>query len=163
MIGNTNIGLTYKPENISNDGTIVLRSSNILNGKIDYTDIVRVNSLIKDNQYAEENDILICARNGSKSLVGKCAIIPQTDNKMSFGAFMAIYRTPFYRYVYYFLNSKEFKKVFDDSNSTAINQLTQVMLKRTILPLPPMQEQIKICNIIHELFDNIENIEDSLN
>ena len=163
MIGNSNIGLTYKPENISNDGTIVLRSSNIINGKIDYSDIVRVNSKIKDNQYAEENDILICARNGSKSLVGKCALIPKINDKMSFGAFMAIYRTPFYRYVYLFLNSKEFKKVFDDSNSTAINQLTQAMLKRTVLPLPPIQEQIKICNTVQELFNLIENIEDSLN
>ena len=162
MIGTTNIGLTYKPENISNNGTIVLRSSNIVNGKIDYSDIVKVNSQIRESQFAEENDILICARNGSRALVGKCAIIPKTDEKMSFGAFMAIYRTAFYRYVYLFLNSKEFKKVFDDSNSTAINQLTQDMLKRTILPFPPLAEQIRIYNMVGKLFSEIESIENSL-
>ncbi len=163
MIGNTNIGLTYKPEDISNDGVIVLRSSNIVNGKIDYSDIVKVNSKIRENQFAEENDILICARNGSRSLVGKCALIPKTAEKMSFGAFMAIYRTTFYRYVYLFLNSKEFKKVFDDSNSTTINQLTQDMLKKTILPLPPFEEQMRIYKMVDELFSEIENIENSLN
>ena len=162
MIGKTNIGLTYKPEDISPNGTIVLRSSNIVNGKIDYTDIVKVNSQIRDNQFAEENDILICARNGSRALVGKCAIIPRSDKKMSFGAFMAIYRSFFYRYVYIFLNSVEFKKVFDDSNSTTINQLTQDMLKRTIIPFPPLNEQMRIYNKVQELLYGLECIESSL-
>ena len=87
MIGHTNIGLTYKPENISPDGMIVLRSCNIVGGKLDYTDIVKVKTQIRDNQLAEENDILICARNGSRALVGKCAIIPKSSQKMSFGAY----------------------------------------------------------------------------
>ena len=65
MIGTTNIGLTYKPTDIVADGTMVLRSSNIINGKIDLSDLVRVNSIVRDNQYIQENDILICARNGS--------------------------------------------------------------------------------------------------
>jgi type I restriction enzyme S subunit len=69
MIGSTNIGLTYKPEDIIENGTMVLRSSNIVNGKIDLSDLVRVKTSIRDNQYIEENDILICARNGSKALV----------------------------------------------------------------------------------------------
>ncbi len=68
-IGSTNIGLTYHPEDISTTGTIVARSSNIVNGRMDYSDLVRVTCPIRDNQYLEQNDILICARNGSKSLV----------------------------------------------------------------------------------------------
>lgn len=90
MIGSTNIGLTYKPVDIVADGTMVLRSSNIINGKIDLSDLVRVNSTIRENQYIQENDILICARNGSKALVGKCAIYENANEKASFGAFMAV-------------------------------------------------------------------------
>lgn len=41
-IGDTNIGLTYKPTDKSDQGVIVLRSSNIQNGRMDYTDIVKV-------------------------------------------------------------------------------------------------------------------------
>lgn len=87
---------------------MVLRSSNIVNGKLDLKDLVRVNTTIRDNQYVENNDILICARNGSKALVGKCTIIKNLSEKASFGAFMAIYRTQFYEYIYYFLNSNLF-------------------------------------------------------
>ena len=41
-VGYTNIGLTYRPSDKSDDGIIVLRSSNIQNGKMYYEDIVRV-------------------------------------------------------------------------------------------------------------------------
>ena len=42
-IGETIIGLTYKPSDVvESNGTIVLRSSNIKNGVIDYSDLVRV-------------------------------------------------------------------------------------------------------------------------
>ena len=86
MIGTTNIGLTYKPTDIAEKGTMVLRSCNIKNGKIDLSDLIRVNTSIRDNQYIENNDILICARNGSKALVGKCAILQGFEEKASFGA-----------------------------------------------------------------------------
>ena len=97
MVGTTNIGLTYKPADVSEEGTIVLRSCNIRNGKIDLEDLVRVKTDIRDNQYIGENDILICARNGSRSLVGKCAVMNNIGEKASFGAFMAVFRSICYR------------------------------------------------------------------
>ena len=161
MIGQTNIGLTYSPKDIAVNGTMVLRSSNIINGKLDFTDLVRVNTSIRDNQYVKENDILICARNGSKALVGKCAIIRDIKEKASFGAFMAIYRTPFYEYVYWFLNSNYFREIFYDSNSTAINQLTQAMIKSARIPLPPLSEQKRIADKINELMGLVDVIEEN--
>ena len=59
------IGLTYKPEQICDDGTIVLRSGNIQDGKISFSDIVRVNAPIKESLFVKEDDILMCSRNGS--------------------------------------------------------------------------------------------------
>ncbi len=148
MIGSTNIGLTYKPTGIVTNGTMVLRSSNIINGKIDLTDLVRVNSTIRENQYIQENDIIICARNGSKALVGKCAIYENANEKASFGAFMAVYRSRFFRYVYYFLNSEFFRNTFSNDDSKQINQLTQDMIKNTTIPLPPFTEQKRIVDAI---------------
>jgi type I restriction enzyme S subunit len=46
-IGDTNIGLTYSPQNISNEGIPVLRSNNIQKGKLDLSEIVRVNVEVK--------------------------------------------------------------------------------------------------------------------
>ena len=158
MIGSTNIGLTYKPTDIVTNGTMVLRSSNIINGKIDLTDLVRVNSTIRENQYIQENDILICARNGSKALVGKCAIYENANEKASFGAFMAVYRSRFFRYVYYFLNSEFFRNTFSNDDSKQINQLTQDMIKNTTIPLPPFTEQKRIVDAIETAFLQLDEI-----
>ena len=74
-IGETNIGLTYSPKDISDIGTPVLRANNVQNGKLDLTDLVRVNKAIKNKVIVQEGDLLICARSGSKTLVGKTAQI----------------------------------------------------------------------------------------
>ena len=162
MIGSTNIGLTYKPVDIVADGTMVLRSSNIINGKIDLSDLVRVNSTIRENQYIQENDILICARNGSKALVGKCAIYENANEKASFGAFMAVYRSRFFKYVYYFLNSEFFRNTFSNDDSKQINQLTQDMIKNTAIPLPPFAEQKRIVTAIETAFAQLDEIANSI-
>ena len=163
MIGTTNIGLTYRPADIDTQGIIVLRSCNIVNDEINLTDLVRVRTSIRENQFVQKDDILICARNGSRSLVGKCALIPELDEKVSFGAFMAVYRTPYFKYIVHFLRSNFFRSVFDSSNSTAINQLTQDMLKRAVVPLPPLAEQLRMVDKITELFEILNCIEESLN
>jgi type I restriction enzyme S subunit len=166
-IGSSNIGLTYSPINISkdNNGTIVLRSSNIKNGKLDFSDIVKVNISIADSKKCHLNDILICTRNGSKNLVGKCAIVDKSD--LSFGAFMAIYRCGIQKYVYYYLNSSLFKIQMAKNQSTeTINQITQDMLFNCIIPIPPLEEQQRIVDKIEKLFqklDEIKPIEEELN
>ena len=81
-------GLTYKPKDVADFGTIVLRSSNIQEGKLSFADVVRVTCDIRDRAYVKENDILMCSRNGSADLVGKVALIPQLGEPMAFGAFI---------------------------------------------------------------------------
>ena len=162
MIGTTNIGLTYKPTDIAEKGTMVLRSCNIKNGKIDLSDLIRVNTSIRDNQYIENNDILICARNGSKALVGKCAILQGFEEKASFGAFMAIFRSSCYQYVYHFLNTAFFRLTFDNDDSKQINQLTQAMLRDALIPLPPFAEQQRIVLKLSELLALVEDIDEGV-
>ena len=93
------IGLTYKPTDVSTNGWVVLRSSNIQDGLLDYNDIVRVNMDIPEKLRVQVNDIIICARNGSKKLVGKSALVREVNEPTTFGAFMAICRTQFYEYM----------------------------------------------------------------
>ena len=162
MIGTTNIGLTYRPTDITANGIMVLRSCNIVNDQIDLNDLVRVETTIRENQFAQENDILICARNGSRALVGKCALIPSLGEPASFGAFMAIYRTEYFSYIVHYLRSTFFRSVFNDGNSTTINQLTQDMLKRAIVPFPPLAEQHRIVAAIEAALYELNRIEKSL-
>ena len=161
MIGTTNIGLTYRPTDIEPGGIMVLRSCNIVNDQVDLSGLVRVKTTVRENQFAQKNDILICARNGSRSLVGKCALIPDLREPASFGAFMAIYRTEYFEFIVHYLRSSFFRSVFDDSNSTAINQLTQDMLKRAIVPLPPLSEQRRIVEAIGAMLFELNQIEKS--
>ena len=162
MIGTTNIGLTYRPTDIEPGGIMVLRSCNIVNDQVDLSGLVRVKTTVRENQFAQKNDILICARNGSGSLVGKCALIPDLREPASFGAFMAIYRTEYFEFIVHYLRSSFFRSVFDDSNSTAINQLTQDMLKRAIVPLPPLSEQRRIVEAIGAMLFELNQMEKSL-
>lgn len=123
-------GLTYSPTDLSNkdEGILVLRSSNIQNGKLVYADNVYVNCHLDTNQMVKENDVLICSRNGSARLVGKTAIIPY-GLKATWGAFMMLFR-PYKKnsnYLNYVFSSQieRYKGMFSTST---INQLTNSML-----------------------------------
>ena len=153
-ISESYIGLTYKPSDVVKEkGNIVLRSSNIQNGKLDLTDIVQVNSPITEKLHVKKNDIIICARNGSKKLVGKSAIVDIDLPNLTFGAFMAICKTPLYKYTYIFLQSNLFfSQLAGVSGTTTINQLTQASFNSFLIPIPSLDEQKRIVNKINEMF-----------
>ena len=156
-IGFTHIGLTYSPKNVSEEGIIVLRSSNIQNQHMDYQDIVRVDMDIPENKMCHIGDILICARNGSKRLVGKAALVDKEG--MSFGAFMAIYRSKCNAYILHVINSAYFRNsLLGDTGTTTINQITQDMLKNALIPLPPLAEQKRIVEKLEQLLPLCERL-----
>ena len=156
------IGLTYSPSEVSSQGTIVLRSSNIKNGKLDLCDIVRVSKEIPEKLRVAPNDIIICARNGSKRLVGKSAIVDTVNEPMTFGAFMAICKTPLYKYIYQFLQSDLFfSQLRDVSGTTTINQLTQNNFNAFLVPIPPIEEQQRIVERIEEIMPIADKYEKS--
>ena len=154
-IGETNIGLTYKPSDKVDDknGIAVLRSNNIQNGKMEYNDIVYVSCSVPERAMIGKGDILICARNGSRTLVGKSAIV-DVDG-MAFGAFMAKY-TSFLSgklnpYILTFIESPIFRGQLDGVKTETINQITQKMIKEQLIPIPPLAEQIRINKKLKEL------------
>ena len=161
-IAKSNIGLTYRPTDIVSTGVPVYRSNNIRNGKIDTTDLVKVSTKILEKQLLHIGDLLICARNGSRNLIGKNAIISELKEPTSFGAFMAVCRSAYNQWIRIVLNSEYFDRYLDDSNSATINQVTQKMLLALPIPLPPHQEQHRIVAKIEELFAQLDKIEVSL-
>lgn len=157
-------GLTYTPNDVSNTGILVLRSSNIQNDKISYLDNVFVNINIPDNLFVKENDILMCVRNGSKSLVGKNALITPKDLGNTWGAFMMIVRNKLSnKYVYYYLNTNIFNKhIFKDLGTATINQITKKMLQSFKIYLPQITEQEKISNFLTTVDKKITNLENTI-
>jgi type I restriction enzyme S subunit len=158
-IGETNIGLTYSPQDVSAVGTPVLRSSNIQNGKLDFDDLVRVTCVPKQSVMVQDGDLLICARNGSRALVGKVALIENLKEPAAFGAFMAIFRSRVNRFLYHFICSPLFRRMIDEVGTTTINQITQNNLRSTLAPLPPLAEQKRIVAKVDELLALCDRLE----
>ena len=156
-ISRSYIGLTYSPSEVSPQGTIVLRSSNIQDGRIVFDDIVRVTKNISEKLLVEKNDIIICARNGSAKLVGKSAIVTEITEPMTFGAFMAICKTSLYQYVSIFLQSDLFfSQLRGVSGTTTINQLTQNNFNGFLIAIPPLEEQHRIFEKINDVLPIVE-------
>ena len=156
-IGFSRIGLTYKPQDICEKGIPVLRSGNIQNGEIILNNMVHVSCEVSHNLLVKNGDILICVRNGSKSLVGKNAIIKNINvkEKMSFGAFMAIFRSQLNEYIKIYLNSPLFKTMLKSTNTETINQITQSNLNQALIPIPPYIEQQRIVEKTKQLFKTL--------
>jgi len=104
--------------------------------------------------------LLICARNGSRALVGKCALVEGLTEPTSFGAFMAVCRSICNPWISLVLRSQYFNEYLDNSNSTAINQVTQKMFLTFQIPLPPLNEQNRLYGYIDDLFKTIERIDE---
>lgn len=155
-------GLTYRPENVSDMGTIVLRSSNIQENQLDFADTVRVNCQIKEHLFVKENDILMCSRNGSARLVGKVALIKGLNEPMSFGAFMMIIRSQYYPYLMTYFQTDDFRRQIKTGATTTINQITGRMLDEIELPVPELDEMTVFAAFTEKIFRHKLTIQKSL-
>lgn len=147
------IGLTYKPENVTEElsGTIVLRSSNIQNSILDFNDIVRVNVPVKEDKIVKDGDILMCSRNGSIRLVGKVALIKNLKERMSYGAFMTIIRSQYNPYLFEYFKTPAFRQYLIAGKTTTVNQITVKMLNNLTIPLPPKSTQLAIVSELDKI------------
>jgi type I restriction enzyme S subunit len=149
------IGLTYSPKDVSDVGTIVLRSSNVQNDEIDLSDLVRVTCSVKKPLYVRKGDVLMCSRNGSKRLVGKTAVIGVLPEEMTFGTFMTVIRSELNPYLSWFFRSEAFRDQIGVGENTMINQVTKYMLDAIRVPVPPLAEQQRIVGLLDEAFEGL--------
>ena len=145
-VGKLLSGLTYTPSNIQSDGILVLRSSNIQNGVLAFDDNVYVN--VSSYTPVKAGDILICVRNGSQNLIGKTALITHEAEGCAFGAFMAVFRSPISKYVFYLLGTELYRKYIFRNLGATINSINGSDLKKFRFPFPPLAEQRKIAEVL---------------
>lgn len=159
-IGDCVIGLTYSPSNVKSYGTLVLRSSNVQNGGFSFEDNVFVDMELPQRVIVKENDILICARNGSKHLIGKCALINKKISGSAFGAFMSVYRGKFPKLVFHQFRSDIIQKQIDETLGATINQITNKDLQSFKVVIPNNKtEQTAIVNALSDADGYIESLE----
>ena len=138
-IGDSLIGLTYRPDQVRDHGTLVLRSSNIQEGTLRFDDNVYVDADIPERIMVRPGDILICVRNGSRDLIGKTALLDERTVGMTFGAFMAVFRSTAGQFVNYLFQSDILKRQINEHLGATINQITNKSLNSFRIPLPPTE------------------------
>jgi type I restriction enzyme S subunit len=161
-IGEALIGLTYKPSNVREHGTLVLRSSNIQNDALAFDDNVFVDIDIPERIKVRLGDVLVCVRNGSRNLIGKSVLLDERVNGMTFGAFMAVYRSPIGRLASFLFQSEILKRQINEHLGATINQITNKSLNSFRIPVPPTQaEQCAIAAALSDvdaLLDGLDRL-----
>lgn len=140
-LGEALIGLTYTPSDVSNDGTLVLRSSNIQNDALAFTDNVFVACPIPEKIMVRPGDVLICVRNGSADLIGKTVLLDDRVIGMTFGAFMAVFRSEIGPLVNYCFQSPILKRQINEHLGATINQITNKSLNSFKISLPRNRDE----------------------
>lgn len=156
-VGTYRNGLTYSPDDLTDEtkGTLVLRSSNIKDGKLVLQDNLYVRTHISDKLRVQKGDILICSRNGSRALIGKNALI-DSDMDASFGAFMMIYRSKDPYYIHWVLKSEMMSYYLASFTTSTINQLIGSEFGNMYLPWPSnIQERQQISNYLNSKCSSI--------
>lgn len=162
-IGNCVIGLTYSPNDVSKFGTLVLRSSNVQNGQLAYKDNVYVDMSLPERVIVKEGDILICVRNGSRRLIGKCALIDKNSEGHAFGAFMSVFRTKLYPFIFYQFQSNLIQNQIQENMGATINQITNKDLKSFTVMLPEnIREQTAIATVLSDIDTEIQSLQQRL-
>lgn len=165
-------GVTYNKRQeveLNTGGTKILRANNISleTNRLNFDDIKEISQdvSIKDYQWLDVDDILICAGSGSKEHVGKVAFI---EDKIgyAYGGFMGkivVIAGLLPRYLYHIISGSLFKKYLDVSlNSTTINNLNSEIVNNFLIPIPSLAKQQEIVSHLDTFTSLISNLESEL-
>jgi type I restriction enzyme S subunit len=150
-VGRALIGLTYNPDDVvdeADEGTLVLRSGNVQDGRFDFRDNVYVKKSVPSDLRLRLGDIVVCARNGSARLIGKNAVATIEVTGQTWGAFMAVLRSDRNEYLRWVLNSQIFEAQTGLYSTATINQLTSGTLHNLRFAMPPLDEQRQIASYL---------------
>ena len=144
-------GLTYTPNDVQENGILVLRSSNVSNGEVVDADNVYVNPQVVNSENVKVGDIVVVVRNGSRSLIGKHAQIKAFMPNTVIGAFMTGIRSECPEFTNALLNTSRFEEEIAMNMGATINQITGYMFSKMEFKVPCLDEQKKIGEYFEKL------------
>ena len=150
-------GLTYTPENVKPTGTLVLRSSNIQNGRLSLDDNVYVNAHVPEEKIVAKGDILVCVRNGSSALIGKSCVLPELKCT-TFGAFMSVLRGDATGYFAKLFESNIVQEQVRGRSNATINQITKKDFQSILVTVPDKPEQEEIARTLSQFDTYIDDL-----
>ena len=144
-------GLTYSPSDVKDVGTFVIRSSNIKDNILISADNVYVNPNIANSEPVKKDDVIMVVRNGSKSLIGKHALVTRKIDNTVIGAFMTGIRSSTPYFLDALLDTINFKKEIYKNLGATINQITIGNLRKMTFKVPNESEKFKIGSLFKKL------------
>ena len=148
-------GLTYHPEDIRDNGTFIIRSSNIKDGQLVTKDNIFVNPKVVNSSYVKKGDIIVVVRNGSRSLIGKHTKLNFSLDNAVIGAFMTGIRSNNTDFINALFDSDNYKKEIQKNLGATINQITTGNFKKMQFYIPSLiDEKINLGSLIR-IIDNL--------
>lgn len=138
---------TSEKSDYSFDGIPVFRIPNISDMTLIFDDVKKIQRQeCSENEYLSENDILIIRSNGSKELVGKCALVPKINFKCTYASFLIRLRmkdsiSSLYT-VWYLTSEQARKQLFNKAKSSAgIHNINSKEISDISIVVPSKPEQ----------------------
>ena len=161
-------GITYNKDSEREIGIPVLRAGNITleTNQLNFDDIKYLDKELKfpNEKKLKKNDIFICTNSGSKSHIGKMAF-SFNDTEYYFGGFMGALRLkpeikyePYYLFV--ILTTNYIKKLIELLiANTTINNINFSDIAEIPIPIPPIDIQRQIADIMQNAYSKKEELE----
>lgn len=138
---------TSEKSDYSFDGIPVFRIPNIGDMTLIFDDVKKIQRQeCSENEYLSENDILIIRSNGSKELVGKCALVPKINFKCTYASFLIRLRmkdsiSSLYT-VWYLTSEQARKQLFNKAKSSVgIHNINSKEISDISIVVPSKPEQ----------------------
>lgn len=162
-------GLKYgssEKSDYNNNGTPVLRIPNIGEGVIDFSDLKYMQGEFENSSHEVfENDILIIRSNGSRDLVGKCAIVPALERRFAYASFLIRIKASdkvLPNYLVRYINSSMARgQLFAKAKSSSgIHNINSKELGGIRIDVPTIEEQTEVLKIIEPLIKKELDVKD---
>lgn len=151
---------TSKKCHAESKGTPILRIPNVAEGAINFTNLKYCNLVEAEAERIRlaNGDLLFVRTNGSRDLVGRCAVFDGRDQEQSYGFASYLIRVRVDRakvvprYLAYFLNSTNGRAEIDSRRRTSAGQfnINSENLRSISFPVPPIAEQEKLVEKMEE-------------
>lgn len=154
----------------SGQGVAVVRIPNVVDGGLDLTDIKYANDPAVDlsSVYLSAGDILFVRTNGSRSLIGRTAVVEKVASDIAFASYLIRFRLhteivrP--RWIHHVLESPSWRRRLEREAASSAGQynLSLAKLQRIHIPLPGLEEQDLILNELNDQYSTNDRLESSL-
>jgi type I restriction enzyme S subunit len=125
---------------------------------------VTIDGTLNDDDLVRENDLLFVRSNGNKALIGRCALLQNVNEPVSFSGFTIRARIISDQVDALFLSKVVRSPLFKEhlhrlGGGSSINNLNQTTLSGFEFPLPPLAEQRWIAQVLRTWDEAIERLE----